>query len=1270
MSKFLFFIALWFIFGANVIQAQTTYYSKSTGNLNTTTTWGTNTDGTGTAPTNFTTNNRIYIIKNRTTATISANWTVSGTGSKIVVGDGATALNFTIPSTFRYSGTADVTNSATLTIQNATIPTMGTLSSGSTVEFSRSGNQTIPNTTYYNLTLGGSGTKSLSNTTNTSITNSLVINSGITFRLNTSNTLTCTITGSLSGTGSVRGSTSSNLTIGGTGTFGTLKFSTASLYNFIVNRSGSGVVTMGSALTVSNLFTHINGVINLGAYLMTLNGAITFPAAVSNGYFTGSTTSSLTIGGTAAYTNVLLMDQTSSASKSLGALVLNRSAQTLTLGNDLIVSASYRQTAGRINLNGKLLTISGTITFPTSATNGYLTGSSTSSLSIDGSGTVTNSMYMDQTSGSTSTLDAFAYNRAVSMTLGNNLTVSSSFAHTTGTISIGSTSLTLNGAVTFPASSSGAFTGATTSSLTIGGSGTITNSLFMNQSSTANRSLASLNLNRSSQTVKLGNPLIVSGTLTQTNGNIGLNSTLLTLNGAITLPVAVSNGYFIGTNTSSVSIGGSGVITNSWNMDQTSATSKTIGSFVLNRAGKTVTLGNAMNIYDALTPTAGIFASGGNLTLLASSASQVGRIATIGASGSVTGNVTAQIWAGSGNTGWCLLGSAGITGRTFADWNDDFAITCTSCPNGSSVGGSPFTSILIYNETSGGLYDDGNRYTNINNITDAISMGKGYWVYLGNGQTTTTDIIIDVTGPVNQGNYSMNLSYTASGAGTSADWGYNLIANPYPSPISWTLLRAGNTRVSNAIYVYNPDLSAYSSYVNGVSSPAVGSGGIGNTIPAGQGFYVKVSSATSLTARETNKLGGTQVLLKTNQTQNQNIPLIRIKASGLGMNSETAVYFDANAHSYNEIEYDALSFGFDPGMLGIVSVINDTSYAINGIEPLTQSVSIPLKVTTGYSGSYQISAFDFNNIPAGACLMLHDNLTNQDKDLRVGPYTCNISSSENTPRFTLNISVNNNLSVTGNITEPMCENSTNGSIIANISNPGTYDYYWKDTSNTIIRTSLNKTGADTLSGIGSGDYTVDVAMPGTCNSGGQSFTVSFTSTTTASFLPSATTATLNPDSVDITFSNSSTGADSYFWDFGDGEYSQAMSPVHFYKNAGIYTVNLMSINSVCGDTVQTSTIVEIYDLSIPTGVSTSGQSGNMYISRDANGYYVNFNYAANVASTISVWDLLGEKVIEDIKVINTHHNNKVYVPLNDNSKILIINVASDNGDRIYKKVTN
>jgi hypothetical protein len=1026
--KKIFFLLLWIGSGALTL-GQTTYYSNSSGNLNTLSTWGTNTNGSGANPANFTSANCTYVIVNNTAPSISGNWTVSGTNSKVQVGDGTQAIDFSVPAGKTATAPIDIMATATLTIlnngtvsgtinvtgtldiQDNTNPTIGTIANGSTVSYSHAGNQTILAMTYYNLSLGGgTGRKALSGTT--TVNGALTLGSGTSLRLNTATTSSLIMNGTITGSGTITGNTSAVMSIGGSGTFGTLLFTTGSqaIYSLTMNRGGLGVVTLGNALTIGNAFTQTNGVLDLNDQTLTLNGAITFPVSAANGSFTGSATSTVTIGGT----------------------------------------------------------------------------------------------------------------------------------------------------------------------------GAITNYMYMTQSGTGNY----------------------------------------------------------------------------------------MGDITLNRSGQSLTAGNLLNVLGTITPTAGIFNANGNTVLLATSATAVGRVGTIGASASVTGNMTVQSYAKGGTTGWTLMSSAGITGRTFADWNDNITITCSTCPNGFWYS---FTSVYSYDETAGGVFSNSARYIPITSINDPMNAGKGYWTYLGNSTGTTSDIILDVTGPVNQSSVNFNLTVTNSGGGTNAtDHGYNLLANPYPSPILWSSLRNGNVNVANAIYVYNPDLSGYASYVNGISSPATGSGGIGNSIPAGQGFFVKASAATTLTALETYKGASTQQLLRMSgqQVQSTAAPMVmRLKASGRSMQNETAVYFDANATCGYDVEYDATYMAPDAGFVGICTRVNGNEFSINGMPALNGNVSIPVKVTADTTDLYQISASDLQNLPAGACIMLHDNYTNSNKDLRTGAYSCTISDTEKVAaRFVLNITLNNNIIVSGSTQDPTCLSSANGSISATGSGSGPWNYYWKDNQNNIIRTSLGKSGSDTLPNVRMGDYSVDVTTTG-CNNGSQHFSLQPQQAVVSSFTSSSSNLVFMSDSVGLSFTNTSSNANTYWWDFGDGMGAPDTNTSHYYSGPGDFTVTLYAFNAACGDTSVYKEVINIVDGSV--GIAAYAQpTKNMLINRDEKGYYVKFNYTSPVNARIAVQNLYGQEVTESVQAAQVTED-KIYIPIgNTDEQILILSAVTDTNEKTYCKIVN
>ena len=72
------------------------------------------------------------------------------------------------------------------------------------------------------------------------------------------------------------------------------------------------------------------------------------------------------------------------------------------------------------------------------------------------------------------------------------------------------------------------------------------------------------------------------------------------------------------------------------------------------------------------------------------------------------------------------------------------------------------------------------------------------------------------------------------------------------------------------------------------------------------------------------------------------------------------------------------------------------------------------------------------------------------------------------------------------------------------------------------------------------------------------------------------------DDLTVTFSNQSTYAADYLWDFGDGITSTLENPVHAFAAAGTYTVTLTA-TGICGmDTVQqTLTVPPSYMIYLP-----------------------------------------------------------------------------------------
>ncbi|MCE1199945.1 MAG: T9SS type A sorting domain-containing protein [Marinilabiliales bacterium] len=412
----------------------------------------------------------------------------------------------------------------------------------------------------------------------------------------------------------------------------------------------------------------------------------------------------------------------------------------------------------------------------------------------------------------------------------------------------------------------------------------------------------------------------------------------------------------------------------------------TIKDLIINNAAG-VTLGGSLNISGILTAITGNLASGGNLTLLSTS-SQTALIDGTGG-GQVTGMVNMQRYLPSG-----------------------FGYKYFSSPFSDATVGQ-FSSYLSATATIPAFYKYIENNTNLGNdisgwapyTSGTLGIMNGYAANLGASSASKTVLL---NGTVNNGNYSTTL-YNHNGTYTK---GFNLVGNPYPSPIDWNASGWTKTNVDNALYFFDSSGGAdeysgtYSSYVGGVSS-----GGSTNIIPSMQGFFVHVTNGSypvTATLGMSNSVRTTDLNPTFKEATVDSRTILRFAARFTEKNSledNYVIYFDPAATSAFDKEKDALKLmNTDNTVPNLYSISPDfRQLSINGMkEPSDSLTRIPLGVKTLKDGNISIIAKDLTRLSYTQNIYLRDNELNVTQDLRKNSiYTFSLKKGDYNQRFEL-----------------------------------------------------------------------------------------------------------------------------------------------------------------------------------------------------------------------------------------------------------------------------
>ena len=566
--------------------------------------------------------------------TLSVTGTTSVTGTLMLGGTGT--KTFTGDVTFNLGGVWNETGVAAINFA-------GSLTNNATTFTTNTGTHTF-----------SGATKILSGATTTSIPTAAFsgsyTNSGI-----------LTVSTALSGTGSI--TNTGTLNIGGTSSITTLANAgtttisgSGAISTILANFTNTGTLNLNGSGTITGITNNAAGLVNLtnsGTITNFNNATSTSTLNISdNTVPTITTLTATTVGNTVNY---------SGASQ----IVKATTYYNLTLSGSLAKTISGSTVNGTLSIEGTAITAGTSPGFGASSILQYKGTALQTPSSVEfPSSSGPNSLTINNS-------NDVSFPASFSRTIAGTLTL------TNGALSIGSNTLTINNAIS---TSSGSLTGGSTSNIIIGDAGAAANTTLPAVN------LNNLTLNRANG-LTLGGAVTVSGTLTLTNGALSIGNNTLTINNSI----VTTSGSLTGGSTSNIIIGDAGSAAN------TTLPAVNLNNLTLNRANG-LTLGGAVTINGAYTPTAGALSLSGKTLTLA------GTMGTIG-TGTIIGSSTSSlIINGSGNMTLPSI-SAGLSSFTLNMGNNSSILTLSS--------NVTIYNTLTFSTTSG----------NINTGTNTLTLG-------------------------------------------------------------------------------------------------------------------------------------------------------------------------------------------------------------------------------------------------------------------------------------------------------------------------------------------------------------------------------------------------------------------------------------------------------------------------------------------------------------------------------------------------------------------
>jgi hypothetical protein len=407
-----------------------------------------------------------------------------------------------------------------------------------------------------------------------------------------------------------------------------------------------------------------------------------------------------------------------------------------------------------------------------------------------------------------------------------------------------------------------------------------------------------------------------------------------------------------------------------------------INDLTINRPGSSSTLSSPVAVFGKVILTAGDLNSNGQLTLR-SIANRQGIIPGDNV-GNLTGNVNVERYIAGTPYSQRFL-SCPVSGLTTnSAWGDDFTVqgTFPFTYNPSVTSGYVYPTVWTYDATNVAP-QTGWESSNTLPLTPLTGVAATC------GSTTAKTI--DAFGPVNNGPITKSINA-----------GFNILGNPYPSPIRWSLFHSLNSStIEPYYYAYNGTNGAYGAW-NG----SIGTNGVNDTIYTSQGIFAIGINAGNVTINNSVRFGSNAGFFnRTSNNSPKNVLKLNVKNQE-GNVDQLAVYSSENGLDTYNAETDVVKLPFTPESVTpeLSLVLENNKLAIKEFSSMGIERMIPLDLVVKTNGNYNFNIGEYSNIENNNSIYLVDALTNQRTKLTTtNSYNVELAAAVYSNRFYLNL---------------------------------------------------------------------------------------------------------------------------------------------------------------------------------------------------------------------------------------------------------------------------